>query len=238
MFCKISNRLIAYSNYAIETLIRDKMSRDASVELSRGLTLGLGTESQPQGLMQATNLAGMTDAGNAGTNGGKFTIDHLMKMKTALAAVNELRDTNSYGSLMRPEVFYGMLRERITQYSTQSRGRGAPIVPGSLVLDPGTIQNSVGMQIGHTTQLSATETQGTSETSSTVVAGDFSKFVYASFRDPIFRVSDVAGDGGTGSALLDDQLYLVMFLECDSRLLRKSAFAKLIGAETLESSWT
>jgi len=234
VFTKISNRLLASSNYAVEAIIRDKMSRDASVELSRGLTLGKGSENEPKGLL---SNSGFTTATALGTNGTRFGIDDAIAMKQALAAANELRDTSSYGYLMRPEVYFGMLRERTAQYSGQAKREQAPVIPGSLLLDPTVLENALRAKLGSTTQIANNLVKGTSSTCSQVVYGDFSKFVFASFRDPIFRVSDVAADGSGGSAFLQDQLYLVMFLECDCQLLRASAFASLLDAETLESKW-
>lgn len=235
VFTKVSNRLVASSNEAIEALIREKMSRDASVKLSDGLTNGKGAESEPKGILQETgNMTASTNA--LATNGARFTVDKLLAMQQALAAADELRDDNGYGAIMRPEVYFGMLRERIRQYSAQSYKDGAPILPGTLVMDASAIESATGVRIGHTTQI-ATSTKGTSTTCSKVILGYWPYFAYASWRDPVFRVSDVAGDGGTGSAFLEDQLYMVMFMECDCRLLRPAAFTYVDDAETTESSW-
>jgi len=237
VFTKMSNRLLAYSNQNIEMLIKDKMSRDASVKLSEGYTIGTGSEHQPLGILAAANRTGMRTATAIGTNGGRFSIDHLMSMKQTLAVNNELRDTNTYGTLMHPSALWGMLRERVTQYTAQAYQRGA-LLTGALVLDKATIEAASKLMIGDSTQVPATLTKGSNSTCSYVLTGDFSKFATASFREPIFRVSDVAGDGGTGSAFLEDQLYMVMFIEVDSAMLRASAFALLSDAATTESDWS
>jgi len=70
-----------------------------------------------------------------------------------------------------------------------------------------------------------------------VITGDWSKFIYASFRDPIFRVSDVASDSTGRSALLNDEIFLVMFLEYDCNCVRPTAFSGRGGAMTTESEW-
>lgn len=236
IFTKVSNRLVAFTNNAIDGIVRNKMGRDGSVELSRGLTNGLGADFEPKGLVRYK--ANMTAGGAIATNGDRFTIDDMAKLKQALAVVNELRDTNSYGALMRPEAYWGMIRTTVKQYSAQARRNAAPMMPTAMLVDPNAIASTFNAKLGHTTQLSATETQGTSTTSSDVFYGDFSLFAYATFRDPIFKVSDVASDGSTGSAFLDDQIYLVMFMEYDCQLLRPAAFAYVTGAETTEANWS
>jgi hypothetical protein len=108
---------------------------------------------------------------------------------------------------------------------------------GKLLLDKADIEAALKMKIEDTTQITATNTVGTSTTSSKVVMGDWSKFVYASFRDPIFKVSDVASDNSSNSAFLNDDLLMVMFMEYDCVCLRAAAFTGRDGAETTESSW-
>jgi HK97 family phage major capsid protein len=237
VFSKVSNRLLAFSNYDIGAEINKKMTRDMSVLLSAALTNGLGSDYQPRGLL--ADIAKMTASTALGTNGARFSVTDLLYLKMALAGVNELRDTPTYGALMHPNAYFGMLTERVpTATSGMSTKNGMPLQVGTFgLLDPDVIQKASKFQIGHTTQIAGTNTKGTSTTCSTVVAGDFSKFCWATFRDPIFRVSDVAGDGSTGSAFLDDQIYLVMFLECDARLLRAAAFAYVNDAETKPANW-
>jgi len=237
VFTKVSNRLLAFANANVEQIIKDKMARDASVELSNGFTNGTGTESKPLGLLAEVNRNAMTAGTAIGTNGGRFSIDHLMSMKQSLAAVNEMRDTNSYAALMHPNVLWGMLRERVTQYSGQAYQRGS-LLTGSMIIDPSQLEAAARLsKIGSTTQIAANITKGTSSTCSYVCLGDMSKFATATFREPIFRVSDVAGDGSTGSAFLEDQLYMVMFMEVDSAMLRAAAFCLISDAETSEANW-
>jgi len=234
-FVKISKRLLYQTNDTIATLIKSKITNDMSVKLSAMLTNGKGADSEGKGIMQYVD--DMTDYKTLSANGARFTIDHLASMKQSLAVVNELRDTPTYGAIMRPEVEWGMLRQKVEMYSGQSTKNGMNILPASLILDKANIEGPLKMKIASTTQISATDTCGTTTTASKVVLGDWSKFVYASFRDPEFRMSDVAGDGSTGSALLDDELYMVMFLEYDCVCLRAAAFTARKGAQTAEASW-
>lgn len=239
VFCKISNDLLAFSNRNIEQILRNKITRDASVALSDGLTNGKGSDYEPKGILQ---YSGMTSGGVVGSSGGRFTIDDAQKLRMELAKVNELRDTDSYGFLMHPAVKFGLLRERVKQYSAQSRRNAMPVFPTGMLMDEEAVARVLKARMGDTTQMPNNEdtdgsTTSSSNTYSSVLYGDWSLFAYGQFRDPIFRVSDVAGDGSTGSALLDDQTYIVMFLQCDCQLLRSAAFAKMTGAETNDSNW-
>jgi HK97 family phage major capsid protein len=235
VYVRVSNRLLDQTSNAIEMIVKNKMAMDASVELSRCLTNGKGSDSEGRGILQFYNQ--MTGVKNLGTNGARFTIDDLASMKQSLAAANELRDTNTNGAIMNPNAFWGMLRERTEMYSAQVNKKGAPTLDGKLLIDQSSIENALAMKIQSTSQIPGTDVVGTSSTSSKVIVGDWSKFVYASFRDPIFRVSDVASDSSGRSALLNDELFMVMFLEYDCNCLRPSAFSGRGGAETLESAW-
>jgi hypothetical protein len=237
VFSKISNRLIAFANPAFDAFIKNKFARDTSVALSDALLNGTGSDSKPKGLTQYKS--GMTAVSMASA-GRRFTVDDLAKMKQGLAVVDELRDTPTYGAIMRPEVKWGMLRERVLNYSGQTARSGQPILP-KLLLSDSDIEAALRAKLGDTTQLLATENSSgvvtAGSTNSTVYFGDFSLAVFASFREPIFRVSDQAGDGSTGSAFLQDQLYMVMFHEVDFNILRQAAFAYMTGAETNEANW-
>jgi hypothetical protein len=57
------------------------------------------------------------------------------------------------------------------------------------------------------------------------------------WRDFVLKVSDVASDGASGSAMLDDQIYIVAFQEFDTQLMRETALTQAIGCDTLEANW-
>ena len=235
VYVRVSNRLLDQTSNAIEMIVKNKMAMDASVELSRGLTNGSGADSEGKGILQFYSQ--MTGTKNLATNGARFSIDDLAGMKQSLAVANELRDTNTNGAIMHPSAFWGMLRERTEMYSAQANKKGQPTIDGKMLISQSDIENALNFKIQSTTQIPGTNAIGTSSTCSKVIAGDWSKFVYATFRDPIFRVSDVASDSTGRSALLNDELFMVMFLEYDCNCLRPSAFSGRDGAETSEASW-
>jgi HK97 family phage major capsid protein len=236
VYVRVSNRLLDQTSNAIEMIVKQKMALDASVELSRCLTNGNGSDSEGKGILKF--YADMTDVKNVSANGARFTIDDLAGMKQSLAVANELRDTNTNGAIMHPAAFWGMLRERTEMYSAQANKKGAPTIDGKLLINPADIENALQFKIQSTTQIPGTDTCGTSTANcSKVIVGDWSKFVFATFRDPIFRVSDVASDSTGRSALLNDELFMVMFLEYDCNCLRPKAFSGRAGAIVTEANW-
>lgn len=233
VFCKVSEKLLRSSNRAVDSIIKNKMSRDASVELNRGLTNGVGANKEPRGILQY--YSSMTGTANLATNGRRFTIDDLASMKMSLAAANELTDANTYGAIMHPSVLFGMIREKALTYSGQPARDGFPKIP-SLLIDQTAIESALKMKIEGTTQIAA-GTVGTSTTCTKVIAGDWSKFIVGMFGDLKFKVSDVAADGSGGSAFLQNQLYMVVFLGYDCVCVRPTAFTGRDGAEITETSW-
>jgi hypothetical protein len=162
----------------------------------------------------------------------RLRIDTAAKMQQALDNVNELRDSNTYGYLMHPQVKWGMKRERVLQYSGQSESQAMPIYGMNILMNDDRLRDALGYDFRTTNQISKDSNKRTN-----VVFGDWSLFWTAQFRDPIIRVSDQAGDGSTGSAFLDDQLYIVMFIEYDCQCMRPSAFSIVTDAATDETEW-
>jgi len=233
-YARVSNRLLDQTNNAIEMIIKNKMAMDMAVHLANRLTNGTGSDSQGRGIMQFVNA--MTGVSALTANGRRLTIDDLAAMKQSLAIANELRDTNTNGVILHPSALWGLLREKTEMYSAQVARNQQPKL-GSLLLDKSVIEAALKAKIEDTTQISATQTSGTSATCSSVVMGDWSKFIYASFRDPIFKVSDVASDSSSNSAFLNDDMLMVMFMEYDCNCVRPTAFSARTGVQTVEVSW-
>jgi HK97 family phage major capsid protein len=233
VYVRVSERLLYQTNNAIEMIVKTKMTLDAAVKMSYGLTAGKGSESEPKGILQ--DYSRMTGTKTISTNGRRWSIDDLAAQKMALASANELRDSATYGTIMHPNVLWGMLRERTEMYSSQAAAKQAFKLP-QILIDQASIQNALKLSIEATTQIPLS-TCGTSSTCSKVITGDWSKFAVATFRDPIFRISREATDSTGRSALLNDEVFMVMFLEYDGLCTRPSSFCGFDGAETLESNW-
>ena len=233
-FTKQSNRLLYQSRGVSDSLIKDLLASAVRLEWHRGLLNGKGSDSEAKGLTRYSGMTTTSDGTNTmqGSAGNwRFRIDDTVKMMQGLANADELRDTNTYGFIMHPVVMFGMARERVLQYAGQANNVAQPVLGTNVFLTKEKLKEVIGYPIAHTTQMPKTGTL------TDVYFGDWSLFWTAQFRDPIFRVSDQASDGSTGSAFLQDQLYMVMFVEYDCQLMREAAFAKFANAETNESNW-
>lgn len=232
-FSKQSNRLIYQSRNVSDMIIKQALSEAMSLKMNEMLTLGNGSEKQPLGIMKQTGFTTST-AGTAGAISGRARIDHLAIMQKDLDVANELVDNGVFGYLMRPEVLSGLKRERIKQYSEQTEAQGQPIMAINPLINNKMLADILGYDFKTTTQISATDPSGTY---SSVVFGNWTKFWVGLWRDLIVKVSDVAGDGSTGSAFLEDMMYIVSFQEFDCHVVRPTAFTKITSCETNEASW-
>lgn len=234
-FSKQSNRLLYQTSGVSDTIIKRLLSQAIAEEWHRGMLNGTGSNGEALGLL--ASVGSMTAGTALGTNGGRFLIDTATHMQQKLAEVDEMRDTPTYGYLMHPTVMYGMRRERILMYSGGTVSKGMPVVPGIPYMSQQQLEGLTGFAMRHSTQVPKNVTKGTSTTCSKVLFGDWSQFWVGTWRDLSFKVSDVAADGSGGSAFLQDQLYIVAFMEYDCQLMRPAAFCYIPDAETTEANW-
>lgn len=249
-YTKQSEKLIYQTRGVSDMVIKRELSRSLALRAHQALVDGLGTEKQPLGILR---VGGTTTSGvSLGTNGGRYKLDNAAQMQDDLDDADELvteeepdtpgderagRLQTSFGYLMHPRVFGGMRRERVKQYSAQAVADGAPVLPISLLMTKKIMEQNLGYKIRTTTHVPKTDTQGSSSTCSKVIFGDWSFFWIGLFQDLAFRVSNQAGDGSTGSAFLQRQLYILTFMEIDCAVMRPSAFTIASGAETTEANW-
>lgn len=240
-FTKQSNRLLWQSRGVADTLIKQLLAEAVALEQHSKLCTGTGSENQPLGVFNQTGMTSTIAGTSIDLAGAQWKFDDLVAMVQALAAANELSDTPTYGFLTHPNIAFGLARQYTKMYSTQSRKDGLPVSFGALSIAGGnpvqSLANAIGYPIKHSTHVPNTDTYASRSTSSRALFGNWSKYWYATWRDPIFRVSDVASDGSTGSAFLDDMLYMVMFLEYDAKIMRPSAFALQKGLESDPSKY-
>jgi HK97 family phage major capsid protein len=246
-FTKQSNRLIYQSRGVSDKIIRDDLVYTMKKKMEQMLISGNGAGFQPKGIYQFIG-AGST-ASSVGVNGVKaqadsrFRIDDASKMITDLECADELSTPGGkWGFLMHPRVKMGMKRERITQWNGQASNNGQPILPMNLLMTDKIMEDQIGFKIGNTTLVPSNQTGPTgassaSTTCSTVIFANWDLFWMGLWRDFVMKVSDVASDGATGSALLDDQIYIVAFSEFDTQLMRQTAVTAATGCETTESLW-
>ena len=237
-FTKISNRLLRMSKGVAQKEIMNSLGMALSEEMNDALSVAVGSDYKPTGIASySSEMTANTDYLQTviGANARRFKIDDAAAMEEAIEVANKLKNGGKYSFYMRPEVLAGMKRERVAQYSGQPEAEAAALMVNPL-MSRKVLEDIIGYGIKTSTSLSKA-TLGTSTTSSTVLFGDWSKFTVGLWKDLEIKVSDTAGDGSTGSAFLQDQLYVVAFQEVDSVLRDPAAFTSFVGAETKASDW-
>lgn len=238
-YTRQSNRLIYQSRGVSDRVIKDELAKAMALKLHEGLLKGTGSEYQPKGLTRySSDFTAATKIDTAlGTDGGRFTITLAKLMESLLAAADETNeDPTKMGFLMRPEVKYGMVTERVPQYTGQGSNKGMPVVVGQPILTDEQLKMYVG-QYATTTQLANNLTAGSGTTLSNVIFGNWDYFWAMFWRDMIIKVSDVATDGSGNSAFLQDMMMIVAFQEVNCAVTRPAAFTMATRAETDSSAW-
>jgi HK97 family phage major capsid protein len=245
-FTKQSNRLIYQSRGVSDKIIRDDLTYTMKKKIEQMMISGAGSGFQPKGIYQFKSVMTPSSAGTSGVlpqAASRFRIDNASQMITDLECADEMATPGGkWGFLMHPRVKMGMKRERITQWNGQNSNNGQPVLPMNLLMTDKIFEEQLGYPFAATTLIPTNETgpTGTSTTSTTtssVIFGNWDLFWLGMWRDFILKVSDVASDGATGSALLDDQIYIVAFHEFDTQLMRNSAMTMVSGCETTEANW-
>ena len=233
-FTKQSNRLIYQSRGVSNQLVRDDLAYEMRVKMEDMFLNGSGAEYQPLGILGTSG----TTTSSVSLSGARFKIDDAGKMLTDLQVADEDRMPGAkMGFLMHPRTNSGMRRERVLMYSTGTNAAGMPVLANNLLMTNEMLSQQLGVKIENTTRMPATYSAGSSTTCSKVIYGNWDQFYIGLWRDMILKASDVAGDGSTGSALLDDQMYIVLFQEFDCVIPRATAFTIAGGMSTTESEW-
>jgi HK97 family phage major capsid protein len=231
-FTKISRRLVYQTRGAADQIIKTALSQAMALKLDEGLLIGSGSVGQPLGLLNATGMTASNNVVTSSAVGGRFRIDKAAEMAMNIDVANELKNTGSFGFLMRPEVMWGMKRERVLQYSGQSESTALPALPMNLLMTNALLEQQMGYRFRTTTTISK-DSNGLS----TVLFGNFKLFYVAFWRDLELRVSEQASDASGNSAFLQDQFYLVAFQEADCGVGRAGAFTKITDAQSNPASW-
>jgi HK97 family phage major capsid protein len=234
-FLKITKDLVYQTRGVADAWLKNRLAQDMALGEHNLLLNGKGSDSEPKGILtyaaDDTNFTVTT----AETNGARFKFDKAATMIQNLDEANEIMDASKVAFLTRPMVKWGLKRQTVLQYSTQAAADGQPIFANSMAvpfLTDAQVDSLLGYAMKTTTHIGKTNTQGTSSTCSSVILGDWSRFGVARWRDFELKVSDIAGDGSTGSAFLDDEFYIVAFNSIDCNFLRQSAFTVIKDCET------
>lgn len=239
MLVKVSKRVLMQTAQVAEQIVREQMNIGVELGVDNEILNGTGTSGRPLGIINTPSLSTTTGkaSGAVDTNGDRFRVKNARAMVKTLDVANLLRDGGKFGFAMRPEVLYGMLNERVAQYSGQASGDGMPVMMLNPFMTPEQLASAMGHQFLTTTQMSATVTQGSSSTNSDVLFGDWSYEKVGFWGGIELMASDSAGDS-SGSAFTQNQVWITINLHMDCALTNVNAMTIMHGAETLESNWT
>ena len=230
-FTKISKRLIWQSSGVAEKEVRKQLVNSMSLKLEEALISGSGTDKQPKGIVNYSNL---TSTSAIGTNGGRFRVDKATDMVTAIDVANMLKPNGKFGFLMRPEVKQGLATERVVQYSGQSEANGMPVI--NPFMSQAELETMLGYKCRTTTLISNTLTKGTSTTCSYVIFGDWAQVILGSWMGMELTASATAGNSG-GSAMLNRQIWLTAFQDVDIQVRNETGLTVLSDAEATKANW-
>lgn len=224
MLVKLSNKLNYQSQGTAEQIVREKMTEGAALGIDRVSILGSGSSSEPLGIM---NVAGIGSAAALGSAGGRLTIDRVASM---MADLEDL-DFNPTGLLTAPRVISGLKRERVQQFTGQGVGLGQPIIQ-PLMTDE-MVAGMLGIKFAKTTQIPKNGTKSSSSTLAKAILGAWKEFKIGLWGGMSLRSSDVAGN-----SFVNNELYIVMFVDMDTLCAKPTAFTMISDCETLEANWT
>lgn len=238
VFSKQSQRLIYQSRGVSDKIIREDLQLQMALTMENQYINGTGTGKSVSGLA-ASGISAVSAEESGLGNGGRYRFDNAAAQLQALDEANEFIAGGRFGLLTHPTIKWGMKRERATFYSGQDAKTGYPVLVNQLLMSDASLSEQLGLGIGATTLVGKGTPAGTSynATCAPVYVGNWSLFYIGMWRDMWLKVSDQASDGSTGSALLDDELYIVMFSEFDCAVMRQTAFNVVRNGDTNKANW-
>jgi HK97 family phage major capsid protein len=233
---RISNLLLLQAPSVAEKVIIDELSLMIALKLHSTLLYGTGTSYQPKGIL----TSGIQSSTAIGTNGGRFTFDHLQKMVADIDNQDLLLDSGNFGFVCHPTIKQGLKRERIgnTSGTFAVSNVGFPLFGlYQGMMDDKAVEDRCGYPIKSTTQINTTNTKGTSSTCSDVLFGDFTQLIIAEWAGLQIKKTDVASDAAGNNAFLQDESWFLISSQIDTAIKNELAFTKIADAETTVSAW-
>lgn len=227
-FIKVSNRLMSLANAtpSFEQLIRNDLAAVLSRLMETGVLFGTGNK-QPTGLV---NESGVNTVA-LGTNGGILDYDDIDTM------VGRIEDADAdmlgdIGILMHNKVKRSMKRLKVDHFSGQTTNQAYLV--GRPPMSDSELADLIGYRFATTNLIPTNLTKGTSTDCSYAIAGVWSQLLVFMWQNMTIRMSDVAGDS-SGSALRQNQTWMVAEMEMDSMARQRPAFTIVSDARALAS---
>lgn len=202
MFAIISNKLMHQSNAFIEKVVTKLMQEGTTTGLDEISLNGLGSESEPRGILQTANTNTLNVASQ------RMTQDNVGKMIEDIQEVDWLKDGKT-ALITRPKVLGGLRREKVAQYSGDTLG--FPIVVP--MMSDSNLADFTGTPILTTTSVAV------SSNLTKAVMGEWKKFIIATWAGMRMKKSTEAGD-----SFRNNQTYLLMNVDVDTLCTVPTAF--------------
>jgi HK97 family phage major capsid protein len=206
----LSNRLINLSSPAAEQITRQQIAKDLGIAIDSAIYLGTGAAGQPTGICQTSGINSLTWGG---ASGGVVTANtaygKLIDMMQELSVDNVELGNCSWA--MHSSVFSGLskMADSASGFNMERRLFGAGPMNGSPTL--------VGYKYAITNQLTALS--GSTDTSNSILFGDFSQCYLGEWGTMVLRSSDVAGD-----SFAKMQTQIMAAMEVDVGVAQPTAF--------------
>jgi HK97 family phage major capsid protein len=226
-YVKVSKRLVMQASGGIEAFIRKQLQDALRLEIHEKLVKGTGSSGQPTGITVATDFTT-----TAALSTAQFVLKNASNMITDLEEANVDTEGGSMGFLTRPIVVQGLKMERVLHYSGQTAGKGYVITPA--IMSDAELADRVGVKFAKTTQVPTSGSGDTKVTS--VIYGDWSKFLLAMWKGLDIRSSDVASDS-SNNAFIQNMIFIIAEQEYDCVVTRPDAFCKVTDALASRTSW-
>lgn len=214
---KMSSRLQRMSVPAAEPLVRQDMASAIAETIDLAALQGSGASGEPIGI---ANTVGINTVA-IGTDGGVFDFEVADQMRQALAVDNALKGKLGYA--MHPSVSGKMRRERIAQFSAQTKG--AYVI---LPMSDAELGDRLGFKWAETTQIPTNLTKGSGTSLSEIFFANWAELIIAMWMGLELDASRQAGD-----AFAKNQVWLKATVEVDIALRHVESFCLVSDAETI-----
>jgi HK97 family phage major capsid protein len=214
---KMSNRLDRMSIPAAEPLLRRDMGSAIAEAIDLAALRGTGANGEPIGI---ANTVGINVVA-LGTDGDVFDFEAADLMRQSLAVQNALKGRLGY--VMNPTVSGKMRRERIAQFSAQTKG--AYVV---LPMSDAELGDRLGFDWKETTQVPTNLTKGSGTNLSEVYFNNWQELILAMWMGLELDASRQAGD-----AFVKSQIWLKASVEVDIALRHVESFCLVSDALTV-----
>lgn len=177
MLYKLPNELLRFTTPETEMFLRNDMARVIGLKSDEAMFDGTGG-TQIKGLLNYTGFNSVT-ASTTGANGNTFTPEDPARMMSALEDAQWDPETNKFGWMMRPKMWWDMANKRADAI-TAADAKGPwlfPVDRGSL--DGVPRSSLLGSTVYRSTQVPNDRQKGDASNLSCIIAGAFSEWLIA-----------------------------------------------------------